>query len=59
MSVVSSNKNKPGRPPSSLSSNLLASQSTIDSSDMLSVSSRQRQSKKDEVSFVHSSFERQ
>jgi uncharacterized membrane protein (UPF0127 family) len=47
MSVVSSNKIKPGRPSSSLSSNT-AAQSTVDS-EMLSVSSRQRQSKKDEV----------
>lgn len=47
MSTVSSNKNKPGRPPSSLSTNSTAIQSS--ESDMLSVSSRQRQSKKDEV----------
>ncbi|KAL9539685.1 hypothetical protein MBANPS3_010121 [Mucor bainieri] len=47
MSTVSSNKNKPGRPPSSLSTNSTAIQSS--ESDMLSVSSRQRQSKKDEA----------
>ncbi|KAG1084599.1 hypothetical protein G6F42_021720 [Rhizopus arrhizus] len=47
MSTVSSNKNKPGRPPSSLSTSLTAVQSS--ESDMLSVSSRQRQSKKDEA----------
>lgn len=50
MSTVSSNKNKPGRPPSSLSTNLTAVQSS--ESDMLSVSSRQRQSKKDEVNYI-------
>lgn len=50
MSTVSSNKNKPGRPPNSLSTNLTAVQSS--ESDMLSVSSRQRQSKKDEVNYI-------
>ncbi|KAG2234041.1 hypothetical protein INT48_007131 [Thamnidium elegans] len=48
MSVVSPNKNKPGRPSSSISTSTTVVQSNTDS-DMLSVSSRQRQSKKDEV----------
>ncbi|RCI00161.1 hypothetical protein CU098_005249 [Rhizopus stolonifer] len=49
MSTVSSNKNKPGRPLNSTSSNLLASVGQSPESDMLSVTSRQRQSKKDEA----------
>lgn len=47
MSVVSTNKHKHVRPSSSLS-NTTSAQSTVDS-EMLSVSSRQRQSKKDEA----------
>lgn len=48
MSVVSTNKMKPGRPTSSLSTSTTVVQSSAEA-DMLSVSSRQRQSKKDEV----------
>ncbi|GAA5810726.1 hypothetical protein MFLAVUS_004152 [Mucor flavus] len=48
MSVVSPNKNKPGRPSSSISTSTTVVQSNTDA-EMLSVSSRQRQSKKDEA----------
>lgn len=55
MSVVSPNKNKPGRPSSSISTSTTVVQSNTDA-EMLSVSSRQRQSKKDEVKEIYFFF---